>query len=50
MPNSSSHLELIGDEHLPANEGILIVPNRLSFQDLLLLEKRLEDRKIVYLT
>ncbi len=48
-PTPSTHLELIGDEHIPSKEGVLIVPNRLSFQDLLHLEKCLKDRRIVYL-
>jgi acyl-[acyl-carrier-protein]-phospholipid O-acyltransferase/long-chain-fatty-acid--[acyl-carrier-protein] ligase len=50
MPShSSNRLELIGDEHIPAAGGMLIIPNRLLFEDLLLLERRFGGRKVIYL-
>ncbi|MCB1093412.1 MAG: 2-acyl-glycerophospho-ethanolamine acyltransferase, partial [Verrucomicrobiae bacterium] len=50
MPSSSSsRLELIGDEHIPASGGMLIIPNRLHFEDLLHLEKRFQGRSLIYL-
>lgn len=41
-------LELHGESLIPSG-GILVIPNRLAFQDLLHLEKLLSGRKIVYL-
>ncbi len=41
-------LELHGEENIPAG-GVLIIPNRLSFQDLLHLEKYFQGRKVAYL-
>lgn len=41
-------LELHGEANIPAG-GVLVVPNRLAFQDLLHLEKRFDGRKLVYL-
>lgn len=41
-------LELHGEENLRSG-GMLVVPNRLSFEDLLRLEKLLGDRKVIYL-
>lgn len=41
-------LELHGASRIPSG-GILVIPNRLAFQDLLHLEKLLEGRRIVYL-
>ncbi|HRQ91013.1 MAG TPA: AMP-binding protein, partial [Bacteroidia bacterium] len=41
-------LELHGESNLPSG-GVLIIANRLSFQDLLHLEKLLAGRKIVFL-
>ncbi len=41
-------LEVHGDSNIPAG-GILVIPNRLAFQDLLHVEKRLAGRKLVYL-
>lgn len=45
----STKLELIGDEHIPASGGVLVIPNRLQFEDLLHLERRLNDRELIYL-
>ncbi len=47
--SSKSHLELIGDEHVPASGGMLVLPNHLDFQDLLHLEKQFGDRRLVFL-
>ncbi len=41
-------LELHGEAKIPSG-GILVIPNRLAFQDLLHLEKLLTGRKLVYL-
>lgn len=41
-------LEVHGEANIPAG-GILVIPNRLAFQDLLHVEKLLGGRKIVYL-
>lgn len=41
-------LELHGEANIPAG-GILLIPNRLAFQDLLHLEKQLAGRKLVFL-
>lgn len=41
-------LELHGEANIP-NGGILVIPNRLAFQDLLHVEKLFRGRKIVYL-
>lgn len=41
-------LELHGESLIPSS-GILVIPNRLAFQDLLHLEKLLSGRRIVYL-
>lgn len=46
---TSPALELIGARKLPASGGFLVLPNRLTFEDLLTLEKQLGDRKAVYL-
>jgi acyl-[acyl-carrier-protein]-phospholipid O-acyltransferase/long-chain-fatty-acid--[acyl-carrier-protein] ligase len=45
----STRLELIGAEHIPATGGLLVIPNRLLFEELLHLEKLFESRRIVYL-
>ena len=47
--STASHLELIGDEHIPAKDGVMVIPNRLQFQDLLHLEKSFESRRVVFL-
>jgi len=41
-------LELHGEANIPSG-GILVIPNRLAFEDLLHVEKLLADRKLVYL-
>ncbi len=41
-------LELHGEANIPSG-GILVIPNRLAFQDLLHVEKLLAGRKLVYL-
>jgi len=41
-------LELHGEAKIPSG-GILVIPNRLAFQDLLHVEKLLAGRKLVYL-
>lgn len=48
MARHSNKLELHGEENIPEG-GVLLIANRLSFEDLLHLEKRLEGRKLVYL-
>ena len=48
MAKSSDKLELHGEENIP-DGGVLILPNRLPFGDLLNLEKLLEGRSILYL-
>lgn len=48
MARSSQKLELHGEENIP-DAGVLILANRLSFGDLLHLEKLLEGRNILYL-
>lgn len=49
MASPRDKLELHGESHLPS-AGILIIANRLAFQDLLHLEKLLSGRKLVFLT
>lgn len=48
MASHRDKLELHGESNIPSG-GILIIPSRLSFQDLLHLEKLLSGRKLVYL-
>ncbi len=48
MASHRDKLELHGESHLPA-VGVLIIANRLAFQDLLHLEKLLSGRKLVFL-
>tara|TARA_R110000850_G_scaffold136245_7_gene257377 strand:+ start:1301 stop:3454 length:2154 start_codon:yes stop_codon:yes gene_type:complete len=48
MASHSNKLELHGEERIP-DSGILVIANRLSFEDLLHLEKQLSGRKLVYL-
>ena len=48
MARQDSKLELHGEENIPSG-GILIIANRLSFQDVLHLEKQLSGRNHVYL-
>lgn len=48
MAKQSDKLELHGEEHIP-DDGVLVLTNRLSFEDLLHLEKLLEGRRLVYL-
>lgn len=47
--SSPSQLELIGDDHIPAEGGMMVIPSRLRFHDLLHLEKQFDGRKLVYL-
>ena len=46
---SLKNLKLIGQENLPAEQGILILPSQLSYDDLLRLEVVLEGRELTYL-
>jgi acyl-[acyl-carrier-protein]-phospholipid O-acyltransferase/long-chain-fatty-acid--[acyl-carrier-protein] ligase len=48
MARNHDKLELHGVENIPEG-GILVIANRLSFEDLLHLEKQLSGRKLVYL-
>jgi acyl-[acyl-carrier-protein]-phospholipid O-acyltransferase/long-chain-fatty-acid--[acyl-carrier-protein] ligase len=48
MAKNHDKLELHGVEKIP-DGGILVIANRLSFEDLLHLEKQLSGRKLVYL-
>jgi len=48
MARYNEKLELHGEANIPEG-GILIIANRLSFEDLLHLETGIEDRKLVYL-
>ena len=48
MARQSDKLELHGEGQIP-DDGILVITNRLSFEDLLHLEKLLEWRRLVYL-
>lgn len=48
MAAHGNHLELHGEGRIP-EDGVLVIANRLSFEDLLHLEKQLEGRKLVYL-
>lgn len=48
MARYDEKLELHGEGNI-TDSGILIIANRLSFQDLLHLETRMKDRKLVYL-
>ncbi len=48
MARQSDKLELHGEGQIP-DDGVLVITNRLSFEDLLHLEKLLEGRKLVYL-
>ncbi len=48
MARYNEKLELHGEANIP-DSGILIIANRLSFQDLLHLETEMKDRNLVYL-
>ncbi len=48
MAKNRSKLEVINRERVPSS-GVMIVPNRLEFTDMLHLEKELAGRRIVYL-
>ncbi|MEM1443678.1 MAG: AMP-binding protein, partial [Verrucomicrobiota bacterium] len=48
MAKQSDKLELHGEEHIP-DDGVLVLTNQLSFEDLLHLEKLLEGRRLVYI-
>lgn len=48
MASHPDRLELHGESNIPSG-GILIIANRLAFQDLLHIEKLLSGRKLVYL-
>lgn len=48
MGSLRDKLELHGESKIP-DSGILIIANRLSFEDLLHLEKKIGDRELVYL-
>ncbi len=48
MAHQSNKLELHGEGKIPS-DGVLLIANRLSFEDLLHLEKLLTGRKLIYL-
>ncbi|NNE94260.1 MAG: AMP-binding protein [Verrucomicrobiales bacterium] len=48
MAKHDPQLELHGKEYIPKT-GVLMIPNQLRFEDLLHLERLLEDRNIIYL-
>ncbi|HYF37383.1 MAG TPA: AMP-binding protein [Prosthecobacter sp.] len=48
-PVSFRKLHLLGQQHVPASGGFLILPNLLRYVDLLRLEHLLQGRQIVYL-
>ncbi|MEM9281818.1 MAG: AMP-binding protein [Verrucomicrobiota bacterium] len=48
MASKRNSLELHGEGRVP-EKGVLLIPNRLSFEALLHLEKQLEGRDLVYL-
>lgn len=48
MAQPSDSLELCGEERIPS-DGVLLIANRLSFSDLLHLERVLAGRRLVYL-
>ena len=48
MAKENTQLELHGEENIPKS-GVLMIPNQLRFDDLLQLERLLEDRNVVYL-
>ncbi|MEX2577429.1 MAG: AMP-binding protein [Verrucomicrobiales bacterium] len=48
MASQTDKLELHGEGFIP-DAGVLVIANRLSFEDLLHLEKQLAGRKLVYL-
>lgn len=48
MAKEYTQLELHGEENIPKS-GVLMIPNQLRFDDLLQLERLLEDRNVVYL-
>ena len=48
MADTKDNVIIIGKENVP-EEGVLIVPNYLSFHDLLLVESELKPRSVTYL-
>ncbi|MAS95595.1 MAG: 2-acyl-glycerophospho-ethanolamine acyltransferase [Verrucomicrobiales bacterium] len=48
MASLHDKLEVYGESNIPSG-GVLVIANRLSFQDLLHLEKKLIGRRLVYL-
>ena len=53
MPQSTKaamkDVTLLGQDHLPSQEGFLLLPNQLAYLDLLRLENLLSGRKLVFL-
>ena len=47
-PVSLKNLKLLGQEHLPAGGGFLILPSQLCYHDLMRLEQMLPGREFVY--
>lgn len=41
---------ILGREHLPTEEGVLLIPSQLAYHDVLTLEKLFQGRTLVYLT
>ena len=48
MASHKDKLEVFGESNIPSS-GILVIANRLSFEDLLHLEKKLLGRRLIYL-
>ncbi len=48
MAKDNQQLELHGENNIPKS-GVLMIPNQIRFDDLLHLERLLEDRHVVYL-
>jgi acyl-[acyl-carrier-protein]-phospholipid O-acyltransferase/long-chain-fatty-acid--[acyl-carrier-protein] ligase len=45
---STNQIEILGREHIPS-DGVLVIPNQLDFDDLLLLEQQLSGRETILL-
>ncbi len=42
------HADVLGQEHI-SEQGVVVLPNRLSFKDVLLIESLFSDRQVTYL-
>ncbi len=49
QPVHLKNLTLLGKDHIPTHGGYLILPSRLSFEDLVSIEKLLPGKTVVYL-